>query len=442
MNGEDGFASSKLRVILIFAMFFAIILYLYGVFSGFSHIFGFYKIIEIVPSITFIDVPGFFFESYPGFTILNYSSLWYFDSRIISPLGVLFLVFAASAMVLLLFGKPFAMHICSLPASFIVLIQYVALASVVGSAFWGYGSLVSHFKFGFPILYLVTLYFNNNLLLLLPLFLIQVAATIYLIQYLRSKKIVLSSEESPSSKHFATFQEMEKITHYTSLILNSFVIIYFVSHLVISAINHTSDYTYVVMEFPILSSYEAFIAQVDPLFWIFFLFILFFFWTTILIAAFIFGRFSKRLIHASLPLFAEKIQTSKSPIVTISELQEALGLTYLKKDTFKTILTRMIKPAKQKAHLHFNLINDYLYLKTPLQDYINEELEKYGSINTQKIASDLKINPRIIKKIIWRLINEKILPNTKLTEKGILQKVPPRPEGILDKIAQALKKPI
>ncbi|MGQ9722953.1 MAG: hypothetical protein ACUVXA_16720 [Candidatus Jordarchaeum sp.] len=155
-----------------------------------------------------------------------------------------------------------------------------------------------------------------------------------------------------------------------------------------------------------------------------------------------FRRFSNRLIRASLPLFTEKIKSAKFSIVPLSELQEALGLTYLKKDIFKTILTRMIKPAKQKSILYFNLINDYLYLKISLQDYVNKELEKSDRIDVQKIASDLEINPKIIEKIIWRLINEKILPNTKLTEKGIIYKIPPKPEGITDKIAQALKKPI
>jgi hypothetical protein len=193
----------------------------------------------------------------------------------------------------------------------------------------------------------------------------------------------------------------------------------------VSIINPALDNFYVKVEFPILSSYEDFIVQVDPLFWIFFLFILLFFWAMVLIVAFIFGKFSKRLIHASPPIFAEKIRSAKSPIVPISELQEALGLTYLKKDIFKTILTRMIKPAKQKAILY--LINDFLYLKISLQDYVNKEPEKSDRIGVQKIASDLEINPKIIEKIVCRLITEKILSNTKLTEKGIIYKVPPKP---------------
>ncbi|WP_445873037.1 hypothetical protein [Candidatus Jordarchaeum sp.] len=205
MNGEDGFASSRLRVILISAMFFAIILYLYGVFSGFSHIFGFYKIIEIVPSITFVDVPGFFFESYPGFTVSNYLSSWYFDSRIISPFGVLFLIFAASAVALLLFGRPFAMYICSIIAGFLVFTQYIILGTVVGSVFWGYDLYVFRYGFGFPILYLVEFCFNNNYLLILPAILFQFAAAAYLIHHLWSKKILLSGViESPSAEHFMT----------------------------------------------------------------------------------------------------------------------------------------------------------------------------------------------------------------------------------------------
>nr|MDO8082174.1 hypothetical protein [Candidatus Freyarchaeota archaeon] len=393
---------SRLMLIMSLTAFSAgLLIYLLGLIDGFFQTFATY--------IMYLETPRIFtlsqfllFEIYPRLVLL-FSNIPLSIVRL-SPLTLIFIIFAFTAIVSISLKRIRVALLCSTSASLTASVQYLSLLPLVGGEPLG---LVLRTPLFLPIIppsFLILLSSKNLYLIILPAILFG-SNTLILLIWTLQKKVDMLSVEPTISKYF----KIIKSTGMDFLALAAPMFVFLLAGWFQTQILQAE-----VPQYPLLLTfardYPSAMTFVS-VFWIFYWPMYFLSWRTR-------NRALDRVAEQFIPILIRESKKQK-PLIPLDSVKQLLELESIDKRWIRETLNRAATIADKKGALYFGVSGNYVYLKEPIASIVKEKLRERGEADINEIAKEIEADPKLLKNIYYRLRRERLLENVRIVKNMI-----------------------
>jgi len=385
----------RLRWTIVVLVLLGFIIYLYGLVPGFTWAFAFYSLgnSTLLP-IRVLNV-------YPSFYALFFDSLSCSTPWFVSPLSLVFLALAFSAILLSVLSK-YELLFLSMAAAVGVLFTQLSLVLnlVSGGAFTllGFSCVSVQSMVGIRALNMSVISFSNLYPPTISLALFATGSAVFPLLYYYDQKKLLPQLELPGVSGILftrcnTFRYLNTVGLYLLFFMPVFLSLFFFKTL------FKAEFPSLLAPWPLSNLFLMAMLYSICLF---------------VAAAYLDDRFRNELAGAFIPVLAEKLGSIGKPVVGLDELKKELRLTKVRTWVVKDILRRTVRQASTRGLLYFGLCSDVVYLEEPLVKLLREDLNERGFVDLAGRASELGVEPHVLRRICRILTRQGFLGEVKI----------------------------
>ncbi len=409
LDSTSNFFIQVLRWTIIALVLLGFLVYLFGFAFGFLNIFAFYSL-GYWYELNWL--PFYSLTIYPKSLTMFYMSPWPLTPWFLSPLSVAFILLAFSTIFLAILSKFEWFYLTMITALSVCFIQLSLIWEFVSNGDFtltGFHYTTMWGLLGTPVLYLNLISFSNLLPIIIPMILFATSSVVFPFLYYFDAKKLFPDLKLPGVNKIVIMRgrvfRYLNVAEYTLLILLPLFLLWAFTKNIFG------------IEFP------AYVLISRP--FVFDIIILTFVYSIGLyfISIYLENRFWNDFAREFIPILADKLRTLKKPVISVDELKKDLGLSKVRRLTFKGILRRIMKPAKTEGLLYFGEHSNIVFLEEPLVKLLREDLDVNGFIDISSRALGLGVKPHVLKGICKILIREGFLGDAKISKLTVHKKV-------------------
>ncbi|MHA1580292.1 MAG: hypothetical protein ACTSUQ_11785 [Candidatus Freyarchaeota archaeon] len=368
-----------------------LLLYLLGVAEGFfqasAAVLGYRGTLEFTPASVLL------LESYPRHLITVLPLPLIIEE--FSPVTIVCIVCAASAVASGVIGEPRGVLASSSSALLALILQYILALQLVGGEPFG-PTLRAFFALpAFPVPFLVVVSHKNLYPLILPASLFGAGMTVTLAHMLREKMRGIS--ETPPNRESLEALKSIRITGRT--LLPPLLLFGLAGFLYVQIFRvEFPHYPILYIHTPLNLFNSTFFAVL----WIY----LILSWKAYLAAR-------DHLAEKCVPLLARELRMRK-PVIPLAEVEKIFGVGKTERQQLVDVLSKASKAANERGAIYFRVFRKHLYLEEPIARTVKRKLKERGEVDIDEVAKELQTETKLLRSICHQLKRQELLGSVRI----------------------------